>query len=47
MEAIPDNTLINLMKESKMGIPKKWANQNFTASTPVFTHEYRIDQTST
>lgn len=39
---------INLiMTASRMGIPKNWAVCNFTASTPVFVHVYRSDQSST
>jgi hypothetical protein len=40
-----DNLIVeDLMKKSKMGIPKNWDGYNFTASTPVFVHSYRSDK---
>jgi hypothetical protein len=44
MESIPEALKINLVKTSKIGFPKEWSSYNFTASTPVFIHSYRIDQ---
>jgi hypothetical protein len=46
MKAVRGKTVIDAMKESKMGISKNWANYNFTASTPVFVHVYRTDKPS-
>jgi hypothetical protein len=40
----PEAPIIKMMQESKRGISKSWAGYNFTASTPVFVHVYRVDE---
>jgi hypothetical protein len=44
MESTFEADKIKLMKASKIGFPKEWKGYNFTASTPIFIHSYRIDQ---
>ena len=44
MTSIPSETIEDLMKKSKIGIPNNWSEYNFTARTPVFVHVYRSDK---
>lgn len=44
MKTVNNLLVEDLMKKSKMGIPKNWDAYNFTASTPVFVHSYRSDK---
>ncbi len=44
MKSITNSEIEDIMKKSKMGIPKNWSTFNFIASTPVFEHAYRSDE---
>jgi hypothetical protein len=44
MEASSEAQRIKLIKASKIGMPKEYSGYNFTASSPIFIHNYRIDQ---
>lgn len=44
MKSIPKTTILNFIKTSKTGVPKRIGGYNFKAVTPLFTHILRIDE---
>ena len=45
-ESLSQTQLVNLFKESMIGISDRYNSYNFTARTPLFTHQFRRDATS-